>query len=60
MGALAFARLLLAVFRAFPSIEKLAEFAVRLSKEVKRAKALRRKNEKDKAVDNAIDGVRNP
>lgn len=56
MRALVILKLLLAIFNAFPSIEKLVKCAVILSQKAKVTKALSRKNEKDKAVDNAIDG----
>lgn len=50
-------KLLIAIFGAFPSIEKLAEVALNVTKKAKVAKAQIRKYEKDKLVDEVIDGA---
>ena len=56
MWVSAIVSLLTAIFKAFPSIESLAKSAIELADKANAAEALRRKQEKDKAVDNAIDG----
>ena len=51
---------LIAIFRAFPSIESLVKEAIERLDKAKAAEALLRKCEKDKLVDKAIDkGVGN-
>lgn len=49
-------QLLIAIFRAFPSIESLVKEAIERLDKAKAAEALLRKSEKDKLVDKAIDG----
>lgn len=50
-------KLLIAIFGTFPSIEKLVEVALKVVKKAKVAKAQIRKYEKDKLVDEVIDGA---
>lgn len=53
-------QLLIAIFKAFPSIESLVKEALERLDKAKAAEALLRKSEKDKLVDKAIDrGVGN-
>lgn len=47
---------MIAIFRAFPSIESLVKEALERLDKAKAAEALLRKSEKDKLVDKAIDG----
>ena len=56
MWVSAIVSLLTAIFKAFPSLENLAKSAIELADKANTAEALKRKQEKDKAVDNAIDG----
>ncbi len=53
-------RLLSALFIAIPSIKELVLQAIEASKALNEAEAIKRKQSKDKAVDNAIDGNNNP
>lgn len=47
--------LLIAIFKAFPSIEGIIKTAIEAAEKAKRAEALNRKEAKDKLVDDAID-----
>lgn len=49
--------LLIAIFKAFPSIESIVKTAFEAAEKAKRAEALKRKEAKDKLVDEAIDGI---
>lgn len=48
-------QLLIAIFKAFPSIEGIVKTAFEAAEKAKRAEALNRKEAKDKLVDDAID-----
>lgn len=48
--------LLVAIFKAVPSFERLVKIALKLADKANAAEAAKRKQEKDKAVDDAIDG----
>lgn len=56
MWASAVIQLLIAIFKAFPSIESIIKTAIEELDKANAAEAAKRKAEKDKAVDNAIDG----
>ena len=47
--------LLTAIFKAFPTIESIVKTAFEAAEKAKRAEALKRKEAKDKLVDEAID-----
>lgn len=55
MWASAVIQLLIAIFKAFPSIESIVKTAFEAAEKAKRAEALNRKEAKDKLVDDAID-----
>ncbi len=55
MWASAVIQLLIAIFKAFPSIESIIKTAIEAAEKAKRAEALNRKEAKDKLVDEAID-----
>lgn len=59
MWASAIVQILSAIFRNFPSIERLVELAVKAAKSSNVAEAFTRKAEKDAAVDAAIDKKEN-
>lgn len=48
--------LLISIFKAFPSIENIIRTAIEELDKANVAEAAKRKEEKDNAVDNAIDG----
>lgn len=56
MWVSAIVSLLTAIFKAFPSLESLAKSAIELADKANVAEAAKRKQEKDKAVDDAING----
>lgn len=56
MWASAIISLLTAIFKAFPSIEGIIRMAIEEANKANVAEAARRKQEKDNAVDSAIDG----
>lgn len=48
-------QLLIAIFKAFPSIESIIKTAIEAAEKAKRAEALKRKETKDRLVDDAIE-----
>lgn len=56
MWASAIIQLLTAIFKAFPSIESIIKSAIEEANKANVAEAAKRKQDKDNAVDNAIDG----
>lgn len=56
MWASAIISLLTAIFKAFPSIEGIIRMAIEEANKANIAEAARRKQDKDKAVDDAING----
>lgn len=56
MWASAIISLLVAIFRAVPSFERLVKTAIEEANKANVAEAARRKQDKDNAVDSAIDG----
>ena len=56
MWASAIISLLTAIFKAFPSIEGIIRMAIEEANKANIAEAARRKQEKDKAVDDVING----
>ncbi len=58
--ASAIIKLLSALFSVLPTFKEIVERAIEASKALNEAEAVKRKQQKDKAVDNAIDGNNNP
>ena len=56
MWASVIVSLLVAIFRSVPSFERLVKTAIEEANKANIAEAAKRKQKKDKAVDNAIDG----